>query len=466
MSDKHIDPNEINRQKKIAQEIKKENQRLGRQPKACVITYGCQQNENDSERLKGMLSEMGYQMCQEKEQADLILFNTCAVRENAEFKARGNVGALKYLKAKKKDLLIGVCGCMVQQKQEADYIHSKFHHVDMVFGTHSLYRFPEILQKAKQKPVVDVMDCDGFIAEDLPVKRDDANKAWVTIMYGCNNFCTYCIVPYVRGRERSRDPKDVLKEIRMLAEDGYQEVTLLGQNVNSYGKDLEDGISFAQLLREVNEIEGIKRIRFATSHPKDISRELICAMAECDKVCKQLHLPFQAGSNRILKLMNRSYTREQYLETIRLIREKMPDIALSSDVIVGFPGETDEDFEQTIKLVEEVKFDALFTFIYSKRAGTKAAAMEQTQSDEEIQRNFERLLEVQNKISRKINETYQDRILSVFVDGISKTDPQMLQGRTESNKVVNFKGGEKLIGTFVPIRITQVRTWSLNGELA
>lgn len=460
----HIDAQEIERQNHIMESVFAENE--GKNKKAMVITYGCQQNENDSERIKGMLVKMGYSMTQEKEEADVIIFNTCAVRENAELKLKGNVGALKYLKAKKPHLIIGVCGCMMQQEEISKEIFKKWKHISIIFGTHALYQFPELIQTAKNGVrTYDVFEDEGKIAEDLPVKRDDKYKAWVTIMYGCNNFCSYCIVPYVRGRERSRSAEDVLNEIKCLAKDGYKEVTLLGQNVNSYGNDLQDGISFAELLRKVNEIEGIERIRFATSHPKDISDELILAMAECDKVCKQLHLPFQAGSNKTLKEMNRSYTREKYLDIIRKLREKMPDIALTSDVIVGFPTETNEDFEETLSLVEEVRYDNLFTFIYSKRKGTRAEKLTPVLSGAEIQKNFDRLVELQNKISREINDTYLGKVLPVFIDGESKTDKSVLQGRTDSNKVVNIKGDKSLIGKIANVKITQIRTWSLVGEV-
>jgi tRNA-2-methylthio-N6-dimethylallyladenosine synthase len=450
-------------QKQCMKKIKELNS--GKAPTACVITYGCQQNENDSERIKGMLNQMGYTFIEDREKADVIIFNTCAVRENAEKKLKGNIGALKYLKAKRPEVLIGVCGCMVQQQEVAEIIKSKFRHIDMIFGTHALYRFPEILLNAKERRIFDVEQCDGYIVEDIPVMHDDKFKAWVSVMYGCNNFCSYCVVPYVRGRERSREFECIVKEINDLAKKGYKEITLLGQNVNSYGNDLENGKTFADLLRAVNEIDGIERIRFATSHPKDISDELIDAMAECSKVCAQLHLPFQAGSNRVLKEMNRSYTREKYLEIIKKVREKIPNIALTSDVIVGFPTETKEDFSETVSLIEEVRFDNLFTFIYSKRRGTKAEKMDFVLSEDEIQNNFDKLLEVQNRISREINETYQDKITEIFVDGFSKNDPTTLQGRTEENKIVNFKGSEELIGKIIKVKITEIRTWSLNGEV-
>ena len=460
-----ISEKELQIQKEYTEKVLKDNQKFSKKPLALVITYGCQQNENDSERLKGMLIKMGYEITDDEETANVIIFNTCAVRENAEFKLKGNVGALKHLKAKRKDLLIGVCGCMPQQEKIAKMLYSKFPHIDMIFGTHSLYKFPEILYNAKNSRVFDVFDSNGSIIEDIPVEHDDKYKAWITVMYGCNNFCSYCIVPFVRGRERSREPQNIIAEIKELAGKGYKEITLLGQNVNSYGKDLENAVTFAELLKMVNEIEGIERIRFATSHPKDISDELISAMANCSKVCHQLHLPFQSGSNKVLKDMNRNYTKEKYLEIIDKVRAKIPDVVLTSDVIVGFPTETNDDFLETVDLVKKVKFDGLFTFIYSKRQGTKAATMDFVLTENEIQKNFDKLLEVQNSISKEINETYQDKIVEVFVDGYSKNDKTTLQGRTDGNKVVNFKGDKDLIGKMIKVKITEIRTWSLNGEI-
>ena len=459
---KHISLEELNIQKEYIAKIRE----IINDKTACVVTYGCQQNENDSEKLKGMLDAMGYTLIEDREKADVIIFNTCAVRENAELKLKGNVGALKYLKAKNRKVLIGVCGCMVQQEKAAAGLSQKFHHIDMVFGTHSLYKFPEILYTAMTKNrVLDVMDSDGMIAEDIPVLRDDKYRAWVSIMYGCNNFCSYCVVPYVRGRERSRKHEDILKEVQQLADEGYKEITLLGQNVNSYGNDDENEYNFAQLLREVCKIDGIERVRFATSHPKDISDELIETMAQLDKVCPQLHLPFQAGSNKVLKDMNRGYTKEQYLKKIDKIKSKIPGISLSSDIIVGFPTETNEDFEETINVVKYVEFDSLFTFIYSRRDKTRAALMDSVLSDEEIQKNFDRLLETQNEISKKINESYVGKIVEVLVEGVSKNNPNALQGRTPENKIVNFSGDVNLIGKIIKLKITEAKTWSLNGEI-
>lgn len=460
---------EIEKQKETIQRIKQkidmELQHSGRQKLAMLVTYGCQQNENDTERLKGMLSQMGYSFTEDKEEADLILYNTCCVRENAELKVFGNIGALKHLKARKPELLIGICGCMMQQEHIVNEIKRKYKHVDMVFGTHTLYRFPEILEKAMDESytVIDILNTDGHIVEDIPIKRESGVKAWVSIMYGCNNFCSYCIVPYVRGRERSRKADTILNEIRQLVKEGYKEITLLGQNVNSYGKDLDEPIDFADLLKMVNDIEGIERIRFVTSHPKDISDKLIETMSQCEHVCEQLHLPFQAGSNKVLKLMNRKYTKEKYLEIIEKVKKAIPNIALTSDIIVGFPGESNEDFEETLDIVRKVEFDTLFTFIYSPRKGTPAEKMEDVLTKEEKQKNFQKLLDVQNEISLKINKQYLNKTFEVLVEGSSKNNEQMMTGRTRTGKIVNFPGDKSMIGKLVNVKITEVQTWSLTG---
>lgn len=440
----------------------------GRPPLALTETYGCQQNENDTERIRGILEEAGYEFTNETESADVVIYNTCAVRENAEQKVFGRLGLLKTVKQKNPDLFIGLCGCMVQQEHITDRIKKVYRHVDLIFGTHALYKLPELLYKAltkKKKMVIDIENSDGAIAEDIPIKRDDDKKAWVSVMYGCNNFCTYCIVPYVRGRERSRQPNDVLKEIRDLVDRGCTEICLLGQNVNSYGKDLDGNIDFADLIRLVNGVEGVGRIRFMTSHPKDLSDELIDAMAECDKVCHQLHLPFQAGSDSVLKAMNRHYTKSDYLEKIEKVKSKIPDISLSTDVIVGFPTETKEEFEDTIDVISKVKFDQIYSFIYSKREGTPAAKMDFVLTQEEIHENFNRLLEVQNQISLDKNNSYIGNVVRILVDGVSKTNPDMLSGRMESLRVVNFKGDKSLAGKYVDVKVTKAHTWSLNGEL-
>jgi len=408
---------------------------------------------------------MGYDFCSSVTDADLILYNTCAVRENAELRVFGNLGALKHLKAKKPSLIIGVCGCMIQQPHIAEQIKKKYKHVDMVFGTHVLYRFPQILSDVMSDGrIVDIEDSEGRIFEGINSKREAPPLAKIPIMYGCNNFCTYCIVPYVRGRERSRSVENILAEVREVALQGYKEVMLLGQNVNSYGKDLADGLSFAQLLGEVCKVSGIERIRFMTSHPKDISDELIEVMAREDKICKQLHLPVQCGSDRILKAMNRSYTREKYLDIVRRVRKRMPDIVLTTDIIVGFPGETNEDFEETMSILREVEYDMIFSFIYSKRKGTPAAEMEDCLTEEQKHRNFERMVDFQNEISKKKNDAYFGKCERVLVEGESKTNPEFLSGRTDGGKIVNFRGEKELIGEMIDIKITEVKTWSLLGE--
>lgn len=468
---KTIDKEELKKQKSFIMKLREDNANFaaknGRTRKALTETYGCQQNENDTERIRGMLSEAGFEFTEETKEADVVLYNTCAVRENAEDKVFGRLGILKHIKEEGHDMLIGVCGCMVQQEHITEKIKKVHEHVDLVFGTHALYKMPELLYKAMQGKgiVVDIEDSEGAIAEDIPMLRDYTQKAWVSVMYGCNNFCSYCIVPYVRGRERSREPQAVINEVKELVKNGCTEISLLGQNVNSYGKDLDIEIDFSDLLRMVNEVEGVERIRFMTSHPKDFSDKLIAAMKECDKVCHQLHLPFQAGSDKILKEMNRRYTKEEYLEKIRKVKKEIPDISLSTDVIVGFPTETNEDFEETLDMLRQVEFDNIFSFIYSRREGTPAAKLDFVLSEEEIHRNFDRLLEVQNEISKRKNEAYVGRVERVLVDGASKNDPNMLSGRCDSSKIVNFKGDSSLIGKYVDVLITEARTWSLNGEI-
>jgi len=468
---KTITENEMSVQRDFILKIKEKNAHFaeinGRAPRAMTRTYGCQQNENDTERIRGILSECGYEFCERAEDAEVVIYNTCAVRENAEQKVFGGLGILKHLKESRPDMVIGVCGCMVQQEHIAEKIKKTYTNVDLIFGTHALYRLPELLYNTfeSKKTVVDTEDCDGYIVEEMPLLRDDSDKAWVSIMYGCNNFCSYCIVPYVRGRERSRKPENIIAEVKSLTERGFTEICLLGQNVNSYGKDLDEDIDFADIIRMVNDVEGVKRIRFMTSHPKDISEKLIDTMAECEKVCHQLHLPFQAGSDRVLAEMNRKYTKEEYLEKIEMVKAKIPDISLSSDVIVGFPTETNEDFEETLDVLKKVRFDNIFSFIYSRREGTPAAKLDFVLSNEEIHRNFDKLLEVQNEISKQKNDEYVGKIETVLVDGVSKTDSEMLSGRLDSSKIVNFKGDASLKGQYVRVEITEAHTWSLNGKL-
>ena len=432
---------------------------------AMVETYGCQQNVNDSQRIEGMLMEMGFSLTNEREKADVIIFNTCAIRENAHERVYGNLGALKHLKAKKPSLIIGICGCMVQQEHIAKRVKSKFRHVDLIFGTHVLWRLPQLLSDVMEhrERLTDISG-DGVIAEGLPVNYDGGAKAFVSVMYGCNNFCSYCIVPYVRGRERSRREEDILDEIRALAQNGVREVMLLGQNVNSYGKDFGETDAFAKLLQKVCKTDGIERIRFMSSHPKDISPKLLHAMAAEDKICNQLHLPLQSGSDKVLSDMNRHYDRARYLETVKLAKELMPDITLTTDIIVGFPTETEQDFEDTLSILREVEYDSLFSFIYSKRDGTKAAQWENVSSKEEIDARFKRLLDVQNNISYKRNLRHEGNVERVLVESVSKTDDGMLTGRNYANKVVNFKGDESLIGKFTDVKITKAQTWILCGE--
>ena len=435
-------------------------------PLACVRTYGCQQNVADSERIKGQLQEMGFGFTDDTEKADLILFNTCAVREHAELKVYGNIGALKHLKDKNPELIIVLCGCMMQQETVQKQIAQKYKHVDIVFGPSMIAELPQMMEQAiKKQEKIFTRNEIPVIAEDIPVCRDDAHKAWVSVMTGCNNFCTYCIVPYVRGRERSRKSEEILKEIRGLVAEGYRDITLLGQNVNSYGKDLPDEIDFADLLRAINEIEGDFWIRFTTSHPKDCSYKLLDTMAECSKVCKQLQLPFQSGSNRILKEMNRNYTAESYYELIEYAKKRMPDIVITSDVIVGFPGETDEDFLGTLNLIEKVKYDNLYTFLYSRRTGTKAATAENQIDEATKKARFQRLLSLQHPICLMKNKEMEGKDYRVYVESISKNNPDTLSGKTEGGKTIDFKGDPSLIGTFCIVTVTKAKTWSLDGKI-
>ncbi len=434
-------------------------------PKAFIHTYGCQQNVSDSERMQGQLVEMGYTMCENAEEADFILFNTCAVREHAEDRVWGNVGVLKKLKKQNPNLIIALCGCMFQQAKNAERARKSFPYVDIVFGTYCRWRLPEfIYRRLTGSPrIFEITENMQDIVEGFPVKRDGSFKGWVPIMYGCNNFCTYCIVPYVRGRERSRKPQDIIAEITELVNSGYREITLLGQNVNSYGKGEAHGVNFAKLLRMVNDIEGDFRIRFMTSHPRDCTKELIDAMSECEKVCHHLHLPFQSGSDRILKEMNRHYTREQYLELIDYAKGKMPDLDITSDVIVGFPGETYNDFLDTVSLVEKVRYSSLFTFIFSARNGTPAAQMPDPVSREEKGKWFSELLAVQDKISDELSEKLVGGTYRVLCEGKGRSDGY-IAGRTFSNAVIEFEAPEQLIGSFATIKVIN-KTSVLEGEI-
>ncbi len=459
-----ISREELERQFSFCDKIAAYWAQQGRTPTAYVETYGCQQNEADSEKLRGYLVQSGYAIVQEAEGADAVVMNTCAIREHAEQRVFGNLGALTHTKRRHSEQKIFLCGCMAGEKNVADRIKASYPHVDGVFSTHHLWRFPEILYAVltRRGRQFWVEDEPGSIAEGIPQARDSSLKAWVSIMYGCNNFCTYCIVPYVRGRERSRQPEHILEECRRLIESGAKEITLLGQNVNSYGKDLNCGVDFSDLLAQIAQLPGDFLIRFMTSHPRDASWKLFDTMAKYPKIAKQLHLPFQSGSSRVLKAMNRHYDRETYLQKVAYAKSVMPELVLTSDVIVGFPGETEEEFMQTVSLIEQVRYDALFTFIFSPRIGTPAAAMEDPTPKEEKNRRFDKLCAVQNAISEEIHRGYIGRTLRCLVDG---TDKDLRTARTAGGRLVRFAGSSDLIGSFRELRITGATTWSLTGEL-
>ena len=462
-----ISQEDIQRQLSLCDQVAELTAQLPQQPLAFVDTYGCQQNEADSERIRGYLRRMGYGFTDKEEEARIIVINTCAIREHAEQKVLGNVGALVHVKRRHPDQIICLCGCMMQEKHVSDKIRASFRHVDMVFGPHALWRFPEfVLNLMTQRGrIFQNADEAGSIAEGIPVVRQDKVKAWVSIMYGCNNFCSYCIVPYVRGRERSRQPEDILSEVRQLVAEGYKDITLLGQNVNSYGKDLAEPMDFADLLKAVNDIPGEFLIRFMTSHPKDATQKLFETMASCKKVAPVLHLPFQAGNDRILKVMNRRHTREQYLEKIRALKALIPDIVLTSDIIVGFPGETTEEFEDTLKVLEEVRYDALFTFIYSPRVGTPAASMPDPMSREEKLANFNRLVALQDSISEEKHAAYIGKTVRCLIDGECDDARYDLTARTPGNRLVRLVGDKSALGQFRDVKITGANKWSLFGEL-
>ncbi len=462
-----IDPEEIRRQGQICGEIFDIVTADGARPLAMVDTYGCQQNEADSEKLRGYLAAMGYGFTSDEFEADVVVVNTCAVREHAEMRVLGNVGALNHSKKARPGQLVAVCGCMVQQPHMAEKLRASYPVVDLVFGPHELWRFPELFERAQRgkKRVFAVEKDEGSVAEGIPRERDGRVKAWLSIMYGCNNFCTYCIVPYVRGRERSRLPEDVLAEARQLVAAGYKDITLLGQNVNSYGKDLGGGTDFADLIRAINDIPGDFRIRFMTSHPKDATEKLFRTMADCEKCCRQLHLPVQSGSDRILRRMNRSYDRAAYLAQVELARSLMPELVLTTDIIVGFPGETEEDFADTLSLCEQVRFDAMFTFIYSPRVGTPAASMPDPFSRADKQRHFDRLTELANRISAEKHRAYEGRTLRVLIDGETGREPFNLSARTDGGRLVHLRGDAALVGSFADVTVTASNTWALYGEM-
>ena len=460
-----ISSEQVNEQLSVCSQIHAIWNERGVTPKAYVETYGCQQNEADSERIRGMLTEAGYAIVDEAEGADVVVMNTCAIREHAEQRVFGNLGALTHTKRRHPEQKIFLCGCMAGQEHVVERIRKSYPHVDGVFSTHHLWQFPSLLLQVltTKKRAFSTADEAGSIAEGLPVVRSNGLKAWVSIMYGCNNFCTYCIVPYVRGRERSRLPEDVLAECRELIASGVREITLLGQNVNSYGKDLGLGVDFADLLAMIAELDGEFLIRFMTSHPRDASRKLFDTMAKYPKIAKQLHLPFQSGSSRVLKAMNRHYNREQYLELVEYAKSVMPGLVLTSDVIVGFPGETAEEFEETLTLIQQVRYDALFTVIFSPRQGTPAASREDPTPKAEKNARFDRLCTLQNSISEEIHQEYVGKTFRCLVDGVDK---DQLTARTEGGRLVRFNGCEGLIGTYQNITITGSTTWSLCGEAA
>lgn len=434
-----------------------------------IITFGCQMNEHDSETISGMLRERGCQQVEEKEDADITIMNTCSIRENADKRFFGTLGQLKRLKKRNPGYTVCVCGCMMQQQHITDEIKKKYPWVDIIFGTHNIHRFPQLLEEVyeERKRVMEILPDREEIVEGLPSERLFKHKAFVNIMYGCNNFCTYCIVPYTRGREKSRKPDDIIAEIKKLVADDVKEVTLLGQNVNSYKGENEDGsiCDFADLIYRLNEIEGLQRIRFMTSHPKDLSDKLIQAFVDCDKLCNYIHLPVQAGSSRVLKRMNRKYDRERYLDLVRKLRTAVPEITISTDIIVGFPGETEEDFQETLSLVKEVQYDSAFTFLYSIRKGTPAAEYEDQIPEDVKHERFNRLVDMINEGSAAKNAAYKGRVEKVLVEGMSKKNGETLTGRTEGFKLVDFAGDKSLIGQIIDMEITEGKTFSLTGKI-
>ncbi len=432
-----------------------------------ITTFGCQANERDSETIAGLLQKMGYEQSANLPEADVLIFNTCCVREKAENKVLSQVGALKGLKEQNPDLIIGICGCMVQQEGITAKIRRRAPHVDLIFGTHNIHQLPELIaniQKSREAQIC-VLPDNTDIVEGLPAYRQFPFKALINITYGCNNFCTYCIVPYVRGREKSRQPEKIITEIEQLVKEDVVEVLLLGQNVNAFGKNLAEDCSFGELLKRINEISGLKRIRYLTSHPRDFSTKLVKEIAQLEKVCPHFHLPVQSGSNGILRKMNRGYTREEYLTLVQSIREIMPQASITTDIIVGFPGETEEDFQDTLNLVEKVRFDSAFTFLYSPRSGTPAARLKEQIPLNIKKERLQRLMDLQNEISLAINQKLEGQVVELLVEGASKKDPQMLEGRTDTNKIVLFPGSIELLGKFREVKITATQTWILKGEL-
>ena len=448
--------------------VQTEREKLGRPLTASVITFGCQMNARDSEKLAGVLEAAGYEIHEDDEAADFLIYNTCTVRDNANQRVYGHLGVANGNKRRNSHMKVALCGCMMQEESVIEKLKTSYRFVDLIFGTHNLYKFPEYLTRVFENPgemLIDIWKDTDQIVETLPVERKYRFKSGINIMFGCNNFCSYCIVPYVRGREKSREPKDILREIECLVADGVVEIMLLGQNVNSYGKNLSEPITFAQLLEQVCEIEGLQRVRFMTSHPKDLSDELIKVMKRNPKVCRHLHLPLQSGSTRILTAMNRRYTKESYLALAQKIRKELPDMAITTDIIVGFPGETAADVEETIDVVKQVEFDNAFTFIYSKRTGTPAASMENQVPEEEVKRNFDRLLQVVQETARKRVSRYQGQVMDALVEEINEHDPHLVNGRLSNNTIVHFPGSAELIGQIVPVYLKECRGFYYMGEM-
>ena len=439
---------------------------LGRKLTACVKTFGCQMNFHDSEKLLGILCEIGY-VETEDEKADLVIYNTCTVRENANLKVYGRLGYLKKIKEKNPNMIIAICGCMMQEKDEVEKIKKSYRFVDILFGTHNIFKFAEYLYQnlSNSEKIYDVWEDTTMIVEDLPNKRKYSFKSGVNIMYGCNNFCSYCIVPYVRGRERSRRPQDIIREIEQLSKQGVVEIMLLGQNVNSYGKTFDEEYDFSDLLKDVEKVEGIKRIRFMTSHPKDLSDKLIDTLANSKKICKQMHLPLQSGSSRLLKIMNRHYTKEDYLELVSKLKNKVPDISITTDIMVGFPGETEEDFNETLDVVRKVEYDSAFTFIYSRRTGTPAAEMENQVPEDVVKKRFDRLLAEISAISAKKNDYYLGKTVEILVEEKNTKDSEMLTGRMDNNLLVHFKGDESLLGNLVKVKLDESKGFYFIGTM-
>ncbi len=453
--------------KKAREYVKAASIEAGRPLTFCVTTFGCQMNARDSEKLVGVLEQIGYQEEVDEDKADFVIYNTCTVRENANMRVYGRLGQLKHAKKMNPHMMIGLCGCMMQEPHVVEKLKKSYRFVDIIFGTHNIYKFAELIatRYESQRMVIDIWKDTDKIVEDLPSERKFSFKSGVNIMFGCNNFCSYCIVPYVRGRERSRNPKDIIREIETLVADGVVEVMLLGQNVNSYGKNLEEPMTFAQLLTEIEKIDGLERIRFMTSHPKDLSDELIEVMKNSKKICKHLHLPVQSGSTEILKKMNRRYTKEQYLELVDKIKAAVPDISLTTDIIVGFPGETEEDFLETMDVVKKVRYDSAFTFIYSKRTGTPAAIMENQISEAVVKDRFDRLLKEVQDISAEVCSIHEGTVQSVLVESINDHDDMLVTGRMSNNLLVHFKGDESLIGKIVDVKLSECKGFYYLGEM-